>query len=83
MILIKEGIYRGKRAAYNGEVIYPNGRHTVFAVVMTGGSHDTWGGIPIELDVRVVEYLLPDAERDIENRTGNFGSLFHSKGENK
>lgn len=68
MILIREGPYKGKQAAYNGEVIYPNGRHAVFAVVMTGGSHDTWGGIPIELDAGVVDFLFPDNQRDIEDR---------------
>jgi hypothetical protein len=33
--------YRGKQATYNGEIVYPNGRQTVYAVVMTGGNHDT------------------------------------------
>ena len=69
IIKISAPCYRGKQATYNGEIIHPNGRHTVFAVILTGSSHDSWGGIPIELDIEHIEFLFPNEDRDIEDRT--------------
>jgi hypothetical protein len=67
MIKIKKTAryYKGKKAKYSGEIIYPNGRHAVTAVIMTGGSHDTHGGLPIELDLTEVDFLFPENERAV------------------
>lgn len=61
--------YKGKRAKYEGETIYPNGRHSVTAVVMTGGNNDRHGGIPIELDVADVDFLFSENNREITKIT--------------
>lgn len=60
--------YKGRKAKYDGEVIYPNGRHAVSAIIMTGGKHDSWGGTPIELDLDEVEFLFPESGREVIDR---------------
>ena len=70
MIKIKRSAtaYKGRKAKYNGEIIFPNGRHAVFAVIMTGSKHDSHGGTPIELNLEDVEFLFDEKDRDISDK---------------
>ncbi len=58
---------KGKKVKYNGEFIYPNGRHVVSLIVMNGSNHDAHGGYPAEVNIEDVDFLFDESLRTIDD----------------
>lgn len=70
MIRIKKDAphYKGKKAAYEYDMVYPNGNHVVHATMMTGAKTDTWGGVPMVFPIEEVEFLFDESEREYRKK---------------